>query len=183
MKFETWLLKRMAEILESDEWEIKYMKNLKIDGETVWGRLDEENLIIYIELLDEKPTKKNQIEKSPAKSLILFHEILHIIFGDYFESGGGDEAADNIKTNFNSILKIFRSKIGEKKSAAIPETAMMYDLEESFVLTLELLYFKLAKKQKEYLESFLPQNQGKTKKPPPSRKASEDAAKNPVNKS
>lgn len=163
MKFETWLFKRMAEILESGEWEIRYRKNLKVDGETAWGGLDEENLIIYIELLDEKITEKNQIEKSPAKSLILFHEILHIIFGDYFESGGNEEAADNIETAFNLILDIFKSKISEKKSATISEAARKKDLEESFVLTLELFYFKLAKKQKEYLESFLPQKPKKTK--------------------
>lgn len=158
MKLETWLFKQMAKILESGEWEIRYRKNLKVDGGPAWGGLDEENLIIYIELSDEKITEKNQIEKSPAKSLILFHEILHIIFGDYFEPGD-EEAADNIKTGFNFILKIFKSKIGEKKSAKIPKAAMMFNLEESFVLTLELFYFKLAKKQKEYLESFLP---GKT---------------------
>lgn len=163
MKFETWLFKRMAEILKSGEWEIKYRKNLKVDGEMAWGWLDEKNLIIYIELLDEKTIGKNQIEKSSAKSLILFHEILHIIFGDYFESGDDEKTSDNIKAAFNSILYIFKSKIGEKKAATIPETAIMYNLEEAFVLTLELFYFRMTKRQKEYLESFLPQKPKKTK--------------------
>lgn len=134
MKFETWLFRRMAEILESGVWEIKYKENLKDVfyksgkriSEDCWGMVDCENDAILIEEMETKIVE-NEIKRTPGKTIILFHELTHIVFEDDFE-------------NFNE------------------------GAEEEFVLTIEeIFYKKLTKRQKEYLESFLPKKAARTK--------------------